>query len=96
MFYLSLSFLPRDKICFHCIHAREGVVLKKALLREAPPQGPTPFPLYQVTGSCLGTGHYLSRWGRGRRILGRGGEGHLIFRRTKGGSVVTVNPKGYH
>ena len=37
MFYLSLSFLPRDKICFYCIHAREGVVLKKVLLPSPSP-----------------------------------------------------------
>ena len=36
-------------------------------------------------GVLQGTGHYLSR----------GGGDHLIFRRTKGGSVIThENPKG--
>ena len=34
--------------------------------------------------------------GAGKEDFRQGGEGHLIFRRTKGGSVVTVNPKGYH
>ena len=32
-------------------------------------------------------------WGGSRGILG-GGEDHLIFRRTEGGSVVTESPKG--
>ena len=41
--------------------------------------------------SSLGTGHYLSPGERGGGgILGD----HLIFGRTKGGSVVTENPKG--
>ena len=82
MSYLSLSFLPRDKICFYCIHAREGVVLKKALLREAPPQGPTPFPFISGDRLLFRDRSLSITFGVGKEDF-RGD--HLIFRRTKGG-----------
>ena len=46
MFYLSLSFLPRDKICFYCIHARKGVVLKKNFIAGGSTLRSNPFPFY--------------------------------------------------
>ena len=42
----------------------------------------------------LGTGHYLSPGGGGGSE-DFGGGGHLIFRRTKGGGLVTESPKGW-
>ena len=48
MFYLSLRFLPRDKICFYCIHAREGGVLKKSFIALPLPR----HSLFFFFGSC--------------------------------------------
>ena len=45
-----------------------------------------------MTAKQLGIGHYLSPGGEGKRVFW-GGD-HLIFRRTKEGSVVTEDPKG--